>query len=133
MGTPPKQPGSSSYSEIRVQLVHKITEKTRRKKIAWRSTNDGVTASVSGKMELNFLKGRGPWFIAPPPEQDWVVFTARDEKGDEILSIENSSGSLGPALYSGNPLLIAVTELYEAILDLGKEDIERAINIIDEA
>jgi len=128
MSADSQQSHRDSSREMEVRLVRKITEKTRQKKIRWAKVEDGLTAiSPGAKLQLSFVK---PHWLAAKASHDWSLFTVREAKGRELLTVEHS-GMGSPARYSGDPLLTAVDELFEAVLELGEDDIRRAIEIID--
>jgi len=112
-----------------VQLVQKISEKTRQGKISWNKSKTGVSASVSGKMLVSFVLS--PWFLGLGA-YGWAVFTIRSEKGNEILKVDNVVGLAG--LLAGKatnaPLLRAVNELFNLLQESAEEDIDRAIDLV---
>jgi len=107
-----------------LDLVEKITEKTRANKIQWKMTETGVSATVSGKIELGFVRSRG-WLAS---RTGWALFTIRDENGNEILRVESVSPK---ALAPPSPTRNAVEELYAAIEQVGRREVEKVIELID--
>jgi hypothetical protein len=119
-----------------VALVNKITEKTKQRKIPWNRSLNGLSASVPGGLKLNIVE-RSPLSIVGPAPARWVLFTVRDEKGNEILKVENSSQvSIGlpssvEAVLGGDSVTRAVDELYRAVRGAAKGEIEKAIDLLD--
>jgi hypothetical protein len=134
MSSQPKQIFPGLYDSKYVDLVRKITEKTRAKKITWSRTPNGMNTSVSGKMHLGFVRSSG---VLVTPEK-WALFTIRDEDGNEILNINNSSPfSIASAVLGGGPppvssaLRKAVEELFEAIEEIARVEVEKLIDVVD--
>jgi len=111
-----------------IELVAKIAQKTRLKKISWRRTGTGVTASIPGGLEFSFVLSVN--FFAPfGIAANWQLFTVRQASGQELLKIENLSGV--PALLGPTPLQSAVTNLFEAVRGSASDDLDSAINAVD--
>ena len=68
-----------------IDLINKITEKTRANKIRWQVTNTGISATVSGKIQLGFVRNRGLL------GDTWALFTIRDENENVILRVDIKS------------------------------------------
>lgn len=114
-----------------VELVKKVTEKTQQGKIVWNKSATGITASVSGKMQLSFVLSP-PSFILSVGSLGWSVFAIRGDKGNEILRVENTSDVsvlLGGKMPS-NPLTEAVERLYNLVQGVSKGEIEKAIDLV---
>ena len=116
-----------------VDLVRKITEKTRRKKILWNKTPTGFSATVAGKVHFGFVRPLG-W---PLSGGKWSLFTIRDEEGNEILSVNNPATSLVlDAILSGvdpslSTLRDAIGDLFDAVEEIGRAEVEKLIETID--
>ena len=113
-----------------VQLVQKISEKTREGKIAWSKTKTGISASVSGKMVVSFVVS--PTFLGLGGHA-WAVFTIRGEKGNEILRVENVADPVGVLTgrsTEGGLLVKAANELFNLVQESAKGDVERALDLV---
>jgi hypothetical protein len=122
LGPPPDDPKQ-------VQLVQKISEKTREGKIAWSKTKTGLSASVSGKMVVSFVVSPGFLGIGG---HTWAVLTIRGEKANEILKVENIN-DLAAALTGRSTegsLLHAADELFNLVQESAKGDVERALDLV---
>ena len=134
MGTQPDPMLQERNDPKYIDLINKIAEKTRAKKIRWKRTETGVSATVSDKMELGFV--RSPWVGLGGRSLYrlwWALFKVRDENGNEILRVDNVS-----PLEPGEPeaaeqkqLRDAVETLYAAIEQSGRAEVEKAIELID--
>jgi hypothetical protein len=122
LGQPPDDPKQ-------VELVEKISEKTRQGKIAWNKSKTGMSAVVSGKMLVSFVVS--PSFLGLGGHA-WAVFTVRGEKGNEILKVENVTDLA--AVLSGKrtvrSLEKAVNMLFNLVQESAKGDIDRAIDLV---
>lgn len=108
-----------------IDLINKITEKTRANKIRWQVTQTGVSATVSGKIQLGFVRSRGLL------GDSWSLFTIRDENGNEILRVDNIL-SLATVIGADiPPLEKAANALYTAIAQSGRAELEKVIELID--
>jgi hypothetical protein len=142
---------SALLPDRKVELVRKITQKTREGKILCQRTNNGAAALVPGALRMNFVDA--PWAGLLFTTR-WVIFAVRDELGNELLKVENQSGALpsseppvpsNPLLLPpppqpatslssilGDPLLNAVTELHNLVrAQEGKGAVDRAIDLLD--
>jgi hypothetical protein len=125
-----------------VELVTKITQKTRDGKITWHKTQSGLAATISGKLKLNLVEAPSSTLSAPR----WIIFSVRDDRGTDVLKVENTSsgvaaginalsgGGFGSLLGSlgGGTLSDAVTQLHALITARTKGDVERAISMLDD-
>ena len=130
MGSQPQTifPGQDDPKYL--DLIEKITQKTLANKISWTMTQTGVSANVSGKIELGFVRGRGGIFAT----RSWALFTIRDANGNEILRVESGPRTPIEILAGGvpdRPLMKAVDTLYAAIEQLGGAEVEKIIELID--
>ncbi len=127
--------GEFTGSDKSIELVKKITEKTQSGKITWQKTPNGLFAGITG-LRLNIVEASSGY----PPR--WLLFSVRDDKGTEILKVENPESAVIPipstlgatiqALGLGaNPVLRAVNELYLVVRAAAKGEIEKAIDLID--
>lgn len=119
LGLPPDDPKQ-------VELVKKLSEKTREGKIVWDKTKTGISASVSGKMIVSFVLS--PSLVG----STWAVFTIRGEKGNEILkldSVTNPLAVLAGISKVGN-LEQAANELFNLVQESAKGDIEKALDLV---
>ncbi|MBI4463944.1 MAG: hypothetical protein HY647_04500 [Acidobacteria bacterium] len=126
----PPEPPKGFYSPRHVELVKKLTEKTRAKKIPWKSSSTGFSAVVSGKLEINFVRSSGLFSLLESLQ--WSVFTIRDKAGNEILQVDNTKSR--PFTSPGAPtevLRSAISELYAAIESSLVEEVDKAIEVID--
>ena len=122
-------------SDKSVELIKKITDRTRQGKIVWQKTGNGLAAHVPGKLHMSFIEA--PFSILSSPR--WVLFVVREESGNQVLKVENKdsgvpTGSipLAALLVGGDPLVRAVTELHNLILNrVTKGVVERAIDALD--
>ena len=133
MGSQPQPilPGQDDPKYL--DLIEKITAKTRANKIRWEMTETGVSANISGKVQLGFVRSRG-WASG----RGWALFTIRDEKGNEILRVENARlggftrpGELRPEVEDNPSLRSAVQRLYSAIEQMGRAEVQKVIELID--
>ncbi len=112
-----------------VQLVQKISEKTREGRIAWSKSKTGMSASVSGKMLVTFVVSPSLLGLGG---HAWAVFTIRGEKGNEILKFENVAdlAELLTGKAKQAPLLQAVNELFNLVQESAKGEIDKAIDLV---
>jgi hypothetical protein len=113
-----------------VELVQRISEKTREGKIAWSKTKTGISASLSGKMVVSFVAS--PTLLGLGGHE-WAVFTIRGEKGNEILKVENVGdivGVLTGRSKEGGPLVKAANELFNLVQESAKGDVEKALDLV---
>jgi hypothetical protein len=119
LGLPPDDPKQ-------VELVKKLSEKTREGKIVWDKTKTGISASVSGKMIVSFVLS--PSLVG----STWAVFTIRGEKGNEILKLDSVTNPL--AVLAGKSkvgnLEQAANELFNLVQESAKGDIEKALDLV---
>lgn len=109
-----------------IDLINKITEKTRANKIRWQMTQTGVSATAPGKIQLGFVRSRGLL------GDSWSLFTVRDESGTEILRVDNIVALA--RVFGVNdipPLPKAADALYAAIEQSGRAELEKVIELID--
>lgn len=130
MGSQPQTifPGQDDPKYL--DLIEKITQKTLANKIRWKMTQTGVSANVSGKIELGFVRGRGGLFAT----KSWELFTIRDANGKEILRVDRVPRTPVEILAGGvpaRPIMKAVDTLYAAIEQLGRAEVEKVIELID--
>lgn len=126
MSTQPKHIFPGVRDPKYVDLVKKITEKTQAKKITWNKTQNGMNATVSGKMQIGFVRSPGTMF----GPVKWALFSVRDEKGTEILSVNNSS-LISPLEPAPEPLREAIEKLYDAIEEIARVEVEKLIDAVD--
>jgi|SRR6185437_6596075 len=119
-----------------ISLVKKIAEKTKAGRITWKKSSTGFIASVRGGLELGFV----PAGLLGFGGSVWGIFTVRDRDGNEILRVENPSSSVTPLAFSSlgvlptpDPLVSAVSELYNQVGGAAATDIDRAITLVDGA
>lgn len=112
-----------------VELVAKITLKTRLKKITWQKSSTGVTASIPGGLQFSFVFSPNP-FIPVGATPNWQLFTVRRANGEELLKVENGVG-FQLLIQQPTPLQKAVSALFEAVQALASDDLDNAINIVD--
>lgn len=112
-----------------VELVQKISEKTREGKIAWSRTKTGISASVSGKMVVSFVVSPTLFGLGG---HAWAVFTIRGEKGNEILKVENLADAMGvlTGRSTVGPLAQAANELFNLVQESAKGDVEKALDLV---
>jgi hypothetical protein len=117
-----------------LELVHKLTEKTKQGKIAWERSTNSLSASVSGTMFLNFVLS--PTY--PVGIQCWDLFTVRDSTtGKELLKVQNWEEvpllgiTAGPEGSPPDQLGAAARELFAAAANSARGDIEHAIELVD--
>ena len=112
-----------------VELVQKISEKTREGKIGWSKTKTGISASVSGKMVVSFVVS--PTLLGLGGHA-WALFTIRGEKGNEILKVENVADIAGvlTGRSTAGPLAQAANELFSLVQESAKGDVERALDLV---
>ena len=122
---------TDAYHPRHVDLVKKLAEKTRAKKISWKASDTGLSAIVSGKLEINFVRSNYPGIATLLWKSPWALFTIRDMKGNQILRVDNTVG-LSP---TEPPVQVsvrdAVKELYTAIEQSLAEEIDKAIAVVD--
>ena len=121
------QPAPDLYSSKDIELVRKLAEKTRANRIAWKRSETGFSASVSGQLEIGFVRA---WSAFGPP--GWSLFTVRDKRGNEILRVDNPLG-LRSLLQGHSEEMIrqSVNELYQAAERSSAAAIDKAIQWID--
>ena len=131
MSAIPTRLPEDAYHLRHVELVKKLTEKTRAKKISWSSSDTGLSAIVSGKIEINFVRSNYPSIAKFLWKSPWALFTIRDMKGNQLLRIENRAAL--PAMEPPVEVSVrdAVHELYTAIEQSLSDEIERAIEVLD--
>lgn len=111
------------YNQRHLALLKKILEKTRQNKIKWVKLDTGYMAIVPN-MRFVFQSSASAW-------RTFVVIVV----SKEILRIQNSSV---PALISqlvgleGDPVLETTTELFNLISRAEADDVEGAINALDQ-
>jgi hypothetical protein len=129
----------------RIALVNKIKAKTEAGKIQWNKTPNGSNATIPAGLAMNFVESVSSIF--GPPR--WVLFTVRDNRGNELVKVENNSSTppvpttlpLQPpptpiqTLLQGalalDPLVDAVNQLYNVVRAEAKGEIEKAIDLLD--
>ena len=124
-----------------VELVRKITDRTRAGRIVWQTSSTDATASLGNKLFMTFVIG---------PYGNWSLFTVRDGDGHEFLKVDNMLFNKAALSYlasmSGRPqsvslpeteessaLFDAVSELYLLVDRGAKGDIDKAIALVDRA
>lgn len=112
-----------------VELVVKITLKTRLKRIAWQKTGTGATASIPGGLQFSFVFSPNP-FTPFGATLNWQLFTVRRASGEELLKVESAIG-LQMLIQQPTPLQTAVSGLFEAVQASASDDLDNAINIVD--
>jgi len=122
----PILPGTSDPKYL--DLIDKITAKTRANKIRWKSTPTGHSATVSGEIQLGFVRSRGGGLTSP---KGWALFTIRDENENEILRVENMPFLIGIDAADEEPIRRAVGTLYSAIEQMGRAEVQKVIELID--
>jgi len=121
-----------AYHPRHVELVKKLAEKTRSKKISWKASGTGLNATVSGKLEISFVRSNFLTFTKiMSGKSPWVLFTIRDAQGNQVLSIDNPilPTPMEPQVQSA--VREAVSELYTAIEHSLAEEIDKAIEVVD--
>jgi hypothetical protein len=116
-----------------IELVRKIIEKTKGKKIYWNKIQTGYQATVPGvpaSMHLIFSRPDD----APP--DTWYLFTVRTAEGD-VLRVENNTSGLNAlailtARAVATPLVSVVNELFAIVKDVGEGGVERALRQLDQ-
>jgi hypothetical protein len=118
----------------KVELVKKIIDKTRQRKIIWQRDPNGIGAFLPGKLKINFVEAPRIPLMNPR----WVVFVVRDNAGAEVLKVDNPSTAvpnpnlLQTLLMAQEPLVSAVQELYDFIGgQTEKGSVEKAIDLLD--
>ncbi len=117
-----------------VELVKKLTEKTHAKKVSWKASDTRLSATVSGKLEIGFVRSNYPAIARLLWKSEWALFTIRDTKGNQILRIDNTAFPppmeplTSPVQFSVRD---AVNDLYTAIEQSLSEEIDKAIEVID--
>ncbi len=90
-----------------------------------------MNASVSGKMQLGFVRSLGT-FVTP---EKWALFTIRDENGNEILSVTNTSTLAmlaGPTPPSPeHNLRKSIGHLFDAVEESTRAEVEKLIEVVD--
>ncbi|MFZ0803010.1 MAG: hypothetical protein WBQ09_11645 [Terriglobales bacterium] len=118
------------------ELVRKITEKSKLKKIYWNRGTTGYTASVPGQMgDMTMVFSRP----VDAPTDTWYHFTVRTWEG-EVLKVENNTSGLNalailagrPDAAGASPLVAAVDELFSIVKDVGEGGVERALRQLDQ-
>ena len=119
------------YGPKEIELVRKITEKTKLRKIVWDKTRNGMSANVRGKMDLVFV--RAPVFFPLLGDRQWALFLVKGPLGNEILKVAPSgAGPFAVLLGEPAPLFAEVDALYAAVEEVAKADIDKAVDEIDQ-
>ena len=120
-----------TYHLRHVELVKKLAEKTRAKKISWKASDTGLSAIVSGKIEINFVRSNYPSIAKFLWKSPWALFTIRDMKGNQLLRVDNTAAfsPMEPPVQVS--VRNAVHELYTAIEQSLSDEIEKAIEALD--
>jgi hypothetical protein len=128
--------GIGGYDPRARRLVQAITAKTRERKIVWSKTSTVLLAAAPGGMQLSFVFN--PSMLSFVSGIDWELFTIRDSSGNEILKVQNEKPPilpLTPAQVPGastkEPVVDAVDELFRTVGERAKDDIDKAIDLID--
>jgi len=113
------------YHSKHVELVKKLAEKTRAKKISWKASKTGYSAVVFDKLEISFVRpARGASLLSGSP---WALFVVRDDQGNEILKVSNIPGTdVAPDV-----LRESISHLNQAVENSLAEEIDKAIAVID--
>jgi len=111
-----------------VQLVKKLTEKTKQGKIPWARSINSISVDVPFGLSMNFVLQASVLGFQPA----WELFVVRDSKGNEILRVQ----SVGVfQMLIGSPIATllqeAVNELFSSVMSLMGDKIDKAIQIID--
>ncbi len=111
-----------------IQLVQKLTEKTRQGKVPWLRSLNGITADLPDGLSVNFVLQASIF----PAQSTWELFVIRDSKGNEILRV-HSVGVFQVLVGNSKATRLqeAVAELFSSILTLVGDEVEKAIRIID--
>lgn len=123
--------GPASNIEKQIELVRKLTEKTRQGRIRWDRTPNGLSTLLTRRtieLEASFIRP-APF---PPSGRNWAYFSIKDDEGTVILQVQNAPGALLPLLLARDPVRDAVKELYEAVEAVARSKIEKAIDLVGE-
>lgn len=124
-----------SHQAKDIELVRKIIEKTKAKKIYWNRIATGYQATVQStpaNMQLSFSRP------ADAPWDTWYIFTVRTGEGDVLKVENNASGLSALAILTGNAtaptdnLVTAVNDLFTIVSAVGEGAVERAMRQLDQ-
>jgi hypothetical protein len=141
MGDGPERTGGSmstnpqaiqaEYEQRHIDLVRKITEKTRDGRIVWTKGASNIAVTIAGGLQLNFvLAGREISLLPGLAPAGWKSFSVRDAKGNQIVAVENH-GVLQNALIGNTGITDIVNQLFSSIMHHAKDDLDKAIDLVD--
>ena len=124
------RPGMGMVSgDEKIQLVQKLTEKTRERKIHWSKEPRKLSSSIEGKMNFTFILPGA----FPPSSRKWIMFVVRD--GLRLIMKVQAGGAIpSPAeIVSGVPdrLRTAVNELFDLAIKVEEAEVRRVIDKLD--
>ena len=123
-------PGTDMFSgDENIQLVQKLIEKTRERKIHWSKAPGALTSSIQGGMKFTFILPGA----FPPSSRKWIMFVVRDGLRT-ILKIGAGAPTL-TALQSlagiSDRLRTAVEELFDLAIKVEEAAVRRVIDKIN--
>lgn len=122
-------PFLSSYNPKDVALVKKVIEKTKQHKIKWSKFTRGLKATTKD-LEMSFVMSLVPVLAPLLGRSTWALFTIRGPSGNEILKIEGPISAFD--IFSKSPVTEAVDELLMIVTVQEREEVDRAIDLLDQ-
>lgn len=120
MSTKPNLPAEDSRE---LALVLGLVAKTREGKVRWFKAGSAVTAMIPDGLNLNFVLSTNLFTMST----EWQLFTVRDARNNELLRVANTPIFLSP-LRGG--IAAAVDELFQSVLALFRDDLDKAIDSV---
>ncbi len=128
MSIPPiPNPTRPPLNPKEIDLLDKIIQKTKEKKIYWNKAKAGYSAQVSAGpsnlMKLEFLTSRD--------RENWTQFIVQTEEGT-VLTVDGTVNAFLLRLVGlSDPGLVKTMELFALVTRLGEGSVERAINALE--
>src|SRR5713226_1338638 len=113
MGAQPNPFLVEFYEPKQVELVKKIIDKTKQRKISWKKTRTSISASIPGGLQISFVRSNMLPILSGIGPSEWTSFTDKDDKGNEVVKVQNQSTFA--SILTGQletELLGAISQLY---------------------
>ena len=127
---PPPTPPSNGTHPAHLELVAKILQKTKEKKLQWQKDDTGSLSTLIGdRIQIRFVRQQKPGSTLP-----WNVFSVKTPEGAALIvrNVEDSFAALSLGAGQPDPLLALVSELYAFITQgMEKQRLEKAIDTLD--
>jgi hypothetical protein len=110
------------YDRRHIELIRKIIQRTKEKKLSWKRDRNMFRAVVPPDMVITLTES--------PTLQRWSGFNVRTADGD-LIRINNQPNILFMLIRVPEEMLQSINELYTFVSGLGSPEIERAIERLD--